>query len=244
MRIEEAIEVFGLGFGFTRSFTHPYAIERQGPLWVMRDAPRKRSDYRVEEWLVYGISPHDAEQLIQAHRRERYAVCAFYADGESGEGIKQGFKQLGYRYSHHETLFSHDLKGLGEFTSPLPIVQVTSADQAHALKLAAGSTQIRVSDIAAEPPLMRQYMAVDGSTPVGWVRSIVCGKSGWCSNMFVQPAYRRRGLGKALMSRMLKDDKTAGQSSAVLLASNAGALLYPHVGYKAIGHLMVFTKKR
>jgi hypothetical protein len=39
--MEFAIEVFVRGHSVGRSRTHPYEASRVGPLWVMRDAPRK-----------------------------------------------------------------------------------------------------------------------------------------------------------------------------------------------------------
>ena len=55
--LPHVIEVFARGFCFTRSFTHPYLAERIGKIWVVRDAPRKRGDYRREEWIVHGVAP-------------------------------------------------------------------------------------------------------------------------------------------------------------------------------------------
>ena len=47
--MQRTIEVFARGVCFTRSFTHPYLAERVGGVWVMRDGPGKRGDYRREE---------------------------------------------------------------------------------------------------------------------------------------------------------------------------------------------------
>jgi predicted acetyltransferase len=79
---------------------------------------------------------------------------------------------------------------------------------------------------------------------VGWVRSIVVGNATWCSNMYVIERYRRRGIGRTLMCRMLRDDREHGAKSAVLLASHTGAKLYAAVGYEQIGTLLLFTPKR
>jgi hypothetical protein len=244
VRIEEAIEVFGRGFTFTRSFTHPYLFERIGPLWVMRDAPRKRPDYRNEEWLVYGISAGEADAIIQENRRERYSVCAFRTDSEAPEPIKSEFKSLGYRHVGTETFFVHGLAVIPEAECDYLVKRVTDLSTAELLKKASGSRQVRAEDLALDQPTIRQYVALQDGQPIGWVRSIVCGEAGWCSNMFVQAPYRRQGIGKALMSRMLLDDRSQGLTEAVLLASSAGSMLYPTVGYEVIGSLMVFARPR
>ena len=48
-----------------------------------------------------------------------------------------------------------------------------------------------------------------------------------------------------MLAKMLRDDRAAGVRQSVLLASKAGALLYPHVGYEQIATLFIFapTKK-
>jgi len=54
--IDFAIEVFVRGHSVGKSRTYPYEATRVGPLWVMRDAPRKNPrDYRKEEWIAHGI---------------------------------------------------------------------------------------------------------------------------------------------------------------------------------------------
>lgn len=74
-----------------------------------------------------------------------------------------------------------------------------------------------------------------------WVRSIGVGDATWCSNIYVKPEFRRRGIARALLSQMLHDDRSAGAQQAVLLASHTGAKLYPVVGYEQIGTLLVYT---
>jgi CheY-like chemotaxis protein len=87
----------------------------------------------------------------------------------------------------------------------------------------------------------RQYVALDGDDIVGCVRSVDAAGAAWCAGMFVSPSHRRRGIGKALLCRMLFDDRERGSRCSVLTASHAGALLYPHVGYTRIGTLLMFV---
>ena len=57
-QLEFAIEVFVRGHSAVKSRTHPYEVDRVGPVWVMRDAPRKNErDYRKEEWVASGVEP-------------------------------------------------------------------------------------------------------------------------------------------------------------------------------------------
>jgi GNAT superfamily N-acetyltransferase len=235
-----AIETFARGYAFTRSFTHPYLAEHVGPLWVLRDAPRKRAaDYRREEWVAHGVDPAEVDRLARAGTRGRFVVCAIRSTDEPVAPIKAAYKALGYRLQATETLMLHCLDELPPFDGPLPVERVTTQSMADALAKAAGSRQILPAHLRDDAPL-RQYVALDRDRPVGWVRSIVVGEATWVSNMFVEPSHRRRGIGRSLLARMLADDRAHGANCSVLLASHAGALLYPRVGYETLGELLLY----
>jgi GNAT superfamily N-acetyltransferase len=241
--VDHAIEIFARGFCFTRSFTHPYRAERVGPLWVMRDGPRRSGDYRNEEWLAHGVEPAEVDSIARKHTRGRFAICAIRANDEPETPLREQYKKLGYRLGRTEPMFAHRLARIPRFESPATIERVTTADAADRLAKAARSRQILPEHFADDTPL-RQYVALDGTKPVGWVRSIVAGDSTWCSNMYVEPKFRRRGIARAMLARMLRDDRAAGAKSAVLLASHAGAKLYPVLGYEQMGMLLLFTPRK
>jgi len=240
--IIEAIEVFVGGFCFTRSFTHPFVGERVGPLWVMRDAPRKRGDYRSEEWVAYKVAPEEIDQIVRAQAQGRFVICVICDIHEPQEPLSTDLKALGYRLGTTEPLMIHTLEQIPVFDSPAVIERVTTAEAADRLTKATRSRQI-LPEHFAPGALLRQYIAqIDGEL-VGWVRSIRVDKGTWYSNMYVRPDFRRRGIARAMLSRMLLDDRDAGAQRAVLLASHTGAKLYPAVGYQQIGTLLLFTPR-
>jgi GNAT superfamily N-acetyltransferase len=241
-----AIEAFARGFCFTRSFTHPYLAERVGPVWVLRDAARKNGDYRNEEWVAHGVPPDRVDALARAHARGRFAVCAVHAVNEDDQPLRVGYKALGYRLQTTEPLMVHRLRRIPRIDAPAAIERVTTAGVADRLAKAARTRQVLPEHLAEGSPL-RQYVALCDGELVGWVRSIVAGlspRTTWCSNMYVLPEYRRRGIARAMLSRMLRDDRAAGATAAVLLASHTGARLYPVVGYEQIGTLLLFTPRK
>ena len=240
--ITEAIEVFVGGFCFTRSFTHPFLGERVGPLWVMRDAPRKRGDYRSEEWVAYKVGAEEFDQIVRSQARGRFVICAIGDNEEEQKALQIGLKVLGYRLINTEPLMIHPLAEIPTFDSPALIERVTTTDVADRLTKAARSRQILPEHFVPGARL-RQYSAQMDGELIGWVRSITVDKSTWCSNMYVRPAFRRQGIVRALLSRMLVDDRDAGAQRAVLLASHTGAKLYPVVGYQPIGALLLFTPR-
>jgi len=242
--IERAIEIFAHGFCFTRSFTHPYLAERVGPLWVMRDGPRKNDDYRNEEWIAFQVAPEEADRTARKKTRGRFVICAIRTRDESDEPIRAAYKRLGYRLTTTEPLMIHRLKRIPRLAAPASIARVRTPAAADELATAARSRQVLHEHLVDDPP-MRQYIArsEDGKI-VGWVRSIVVGDGTWVSNMFVEPEHRRRGIGRAMLARMLRDDRAHGAVVSALLASHTGAMLYPVVGYEQIGELLVFVPNR
>lgn len=247
--VAEAIEVFVRGWSYTRSRTHPYVPERIDSAWVMRDAPRrgKAPKYRREEWVAHGPAAIDLHDLARAHTRGSYAICAVRAHDEPDDQLRQTYKERGYRLGTTEALMVHALDDIPEEDAPLPVTRVTTAEMAEKLAKTRRSRP-RAELLDPDAPL-RQYVAVDDTQPIGWAESILVrtGRADeatpmtWCENMFVNPDYRRRGIARALLSRMLHDDRARGAAASVLLASHAGAKLYPVVGYRQIGELLLFT---
>jgi predicted N-acetyltransferase YhbS len=247
--VDAAVELFVRGFAFTRSFTHPYVAERLGAVWMLRDATRKNtSDYRRDEFVARGVGPAEVVRVARANTRARYAICAILGDREDDAPVRAAYTALGYRLGTTEPFFAHRLARVPRLPAPLPVRRVSTREVADRLAKAARSRQVLPEHFAPDSPL-RQYVALEGTKPVGWVRSITVplpgGRSGtWVSNMYVEPPHRRRGIGRSLLARMLRDDRAAGATMSVLLASHTGALLYPRVGYERIGVLLMYTPVR
>jgi ribosomal protein S18 acetylase RimI-like enzyme len=241
--IQDALEVFARGFCFTRSFTHLCVAEKVESLWVVRDAPRTRGDYRREEWIAHGLSPREMDRVARGHTRGHFAICAICAPGEEDAALRAGFKELDYRLNSTEAVMVHDLKRIPRAEAPVKIARVLDRDLAQRVNKAAGARQILDEHLVKDAQL-RQYVARVDEQLVGWVRSIEVPRGSWCSNMWVQPAFRRRGIARAMLCTMLRDDRAAGAERAVLTASHAGAKLYPLVGYREVGTLLLYTPKK
>ncbi len=241
--MQRALEVFARGFSFTRSFTHPYPASREGPLWVVRDAPRKRGTYRREEWIAHGVDAEEIHRVATRNTRGQFGICAICAEGESDAGLRADFKALNYRLNSTEPVMVHRLRRIPRAVDPLPIERVLTAELADRLNRTTRIRQILPEHLSPDA-LLRQYVALEDGQPVGWVQSIVVDSATWCSNMHVAPAARRRGIGRALMCGMLRDDRSNGSQLAVLTATHTGALLYASIGYEQIGTLLFYTPRK
>jgi GNAT superfamily N-acetyltransferase len=242
--IEFAIEVFVRGHSAGRSRTFPYEVARIGPLWVMRDAPRRNPrDYRKEVWIAHGVDARKVNSVARQHTRGRFFVCVMIAQGEPDEPTRVAYKALGYRLLATEGFFVHRLKRIPKSPSPVAIERVQTAELAARLGKVTRTRPI-ATDLLGDDAPFRQYVALDGMDIVGRVRSVNAIGATWCTDMYVSPSHRRRGIGQALLSRMMRDDRARGSRSSVLTASHTGALLYPRVGYERIGTLFMFVPKR
>jgi GNAT superfamily N-acetyltransferase len=242
--IEHAIEVFVRGFCVGKSVTYPYEFSRVGKLWVMRDAPRKNpKNYRKEEWIAYRVLPRDVDAAARRAARGRFFVCAIRENDESDDELRAGYKELGYRLLATEPLFVHRLKRIPKSCASVAIERVTTREMAERFGKATRTRPITPENLAKDAPF-RQFVALDDGAIIGWVRSVDAADSTWCSNMYVRPSHRRRGIGSALLTQMLRDDRRGGAKQSVLLSSHTGALVYPRVGYEQIGLLLIFAPRR
>ena len=239
-----AIEVFARGHSAVRSRTFPYEASRVGPLWVMRDAPRRNArDYRKEEWIAHDVDARKVDATARRQTRGRFFVCAMVGVGEPDEPVRAAYKSLGYRLLATEGFFLQRLKRIPNPPSPVRIERVRTADLAARLGKVTRTRPIATELLADDAPF-RQYVALDGEKIVGRVRSVDAARATWCADMYVDPSHRRRGIGQALLSRMLRDDRARGSKCSVLTASHTGALLYPRVGYERIGTLFMFAPRK
>jgi hypothetical protein len=242
--IEFAIEVFVRGHSAVKSGTFPYQASRVGSLWVMRDAHRKNPrDYRKEEWIAHDADAGEVDATARRQTRGRFFVCAIVREGESDEPIRSAYKSLGYRLLATEGFFVQRLTRIPKPPSPLPIERVRTPELAARPGKATRSRPISNGLLGDGAPF-RQYVALDREEIVGRVRSVDAVGATWCADMHVNASHRRRGIGQALLCRMLRDDRTRGSKCSVLTASHTGALLYPRVGYQQIGTLLLFAPRR
>jgi GNAT superfamily N-acetyltransferase len=242
--IAAALEVFVKGWSLPRSFNHPCSGERVGPVWVVRDAPRKRAaDYRYEEWVAFDIPAEEADACARKGARAGYCICAILPAGEPDQPLRSAYKALGYRLIGTEPLMIHRLRRIPGAEAPVTLARVRTPEAADAVRLAAGGKQILAEHLGHDD-VLRLYAGSEDGRVVGWVRSVPVGDKSWVSNMHVIASHRRRGIGKALLGYMLKDDRRLGITQSVLLSSRTGAMLYPHLGYEQIGMLYHYKRAK
>ncbi|MBQ1377468.1 MAG: GNAT family N-acetyltransferase [Lachnospiraceae bacterium] len=66
------------------------------------------------------------------------------------------------------------------------------------------------------------------------------GKIGLLSSMFTEPEYRRRGIAKELLSRVVDEAKAYGCGTVQITASDMGVHLYTDFGFVKNGNFMQY----
>ena len=92
------------------------------------------------------------------------------------------------------------------------------------------------------------WLAMDGDRIVGtsgmsFVEkppyfSCPSGKMGLLSSMFTDPEYRRKGIAKELLSRVVEEARAYGCGTVQITASDMGVLLYTDFGFVKNGNFM------
>lgn len=238
----ELADCFCHGFCYTRSFTHPYEFVRVGPLRVMRDRPRTTGDDRNSEIIAVGADPDEVCATLRGLKPKRFYLCALDSVGADFEAVKAAYKRRHFRMLRKEPMFVCDCTSLPRGCETGSVIRVIDIETADKVRAAAGRPQIQSHDLHDGDATLRLYAAMVDSQPVGWVKSIRTGPSyAWVSNLHVLQSHRRRGIGEALMRKMLEEDQRYGVQWSVLLASSDGAKLYPRVGYREVGILQMFS---
>lgn len=67
------------------------------------------------------------------------------------------------------------------------------------------------------------------------------GKIGLLSSMYVIKEYRRKGIAKFLLDKVVNEAKDFGCSTVQITASDMGVLLYTDYGFKKNGNFMYYT---
>jgi predicted N-acetyltransferase YhbS len=196
-----------------------------------------------EEWIAHHVDAREVDAIARRETRGRFFVCAIIGEGESDEPTRSAYRSLGYRLLATEGFFVQRLKRIPKSSSPAPIDRVRTPELAARLGEATRTRPIADGLLGDDAPF-RQFVALDGEEIVGRVRSVDAVGATWCADMHVNTAHRRRGIGQALLCRMLRDDRARGSKCSVLTASHTGALLYPRVGYERIETLFLFAPRR
>lgn len=230
-----------------KSIAYPYTYSNVNGVWIMRDGvgDKPRRTPRKNEVVATGLSAAEVLERISGERLGRHFISHMHDLDTDPSAIRAHYKANGYRVLLSEEFFVHDSDEIPELTCYPQVARVSTIDQSDLIrKQRRNKKAVRDIDLESETPEHRLYAVLDDKQAYGWVGSVPFGESSWIADLCVLPRFRGRGYGSALMCEATRDDRRHGVRDSVLLASSAGARLYPHIGYTHIGTLQLFCPKR
>lgn len=198
----------------------------------MQDHPPRKKPRKIEV-IATEIDPQEVLAQLERANLGWHFLCHIHTNDDDFDSIRSIYKSNGYRAVSREALFIHDLKEIPVFESDPPVIQLRDQEHLDSIPQQAQHKRHLLPDT-------RKFCAHDDVQDFGWVTSIPVGEDAWVAGLYVNEIDRKRGYGRALMSKMLQVDKAEGVRQSVLLATSDGARLYPHLGYKKVATLQMF----
>jgi GNAT superfamily N-acetyltransferase len=127
------------------------------------------------------------------------------ADGDPDEPTRTAYKALGYRLLATEGLSVQRLKPIPQLPHPVAIEPVCTPELAVRLGKVTRTWPIPSNLLGQDAPF-RHYVQSMEAISLG-----ACAVAAtWCGDMYVNPSHRRCGIGQALQSTMLRNDRARG----------------------------------
>lgn len=237
LTIPQTIDIMCAAWAINNSITAPSEVVRLGPLWIVRDSNAKPGKARAEEIIAWGVSPTDTMRAVKEYAPPaKHLLEPLIKLDDDVDAIRSAYKALGYRAMSYETLFVCPLRDRKPIPSEWAIHRITNMDEMRRVTievLGRSRRKLRPCDFTDPHPVMRMYYAeVDGRV-VAVARSLMPRRGvTWLHGVHTIELFRRRGIATALINQVLADDAALGSRHSALLASQAGAKLYPLLGYK------------
>ncbi|MEM9160270.1 MAG: GNAT family N-acetyltransferase [Verrucomicrobiota bacterium] len=199
-----------------------------------------------------GWKDSEVERCLDLTLRKfnEYGAGLAVSDGPStkARNLREELLKRGFRCSYYVPYFHLDLRQKIEGTkSPKGIEVGLQADfdvfkeQAHPW-IGPLTTKIRKDSMAmlragceAKKPWMYAFTAKDGDDFVGSASYIVHRGNVGVYDVMVKEAYRRKGIGHALMNTLCLHAQEKGYKAAGLSASSKGFGLYVKAGFREVG---------
>jgi GNAT superfamily N-acetyltransferase len=215
----------------TRAQTGPLPVVHSEYVW--EGQPRIVDDFFIH------TTP--SEEALAAVRVYAPAPLHYLLVIDAYPDTLSAYTAAGYRLAFIEYLMARSLSGLPPCDDHHPIRRVATADEAA--RVNAGDAEqepwVRPGNLEA-PNIHHYYVELDGATAAR-ARSWQYDSTGsYVTHVFTHPNYRRHGLGRAVMLRILHDCAARGETEQVLVASEEGDRLYRSLEYERLATILVF----
>jgi ribosomal protein S18 acetylase RimI-like enzyme len=231
-RVGETVATFIEGFAYLQGLLGPVRDETRGGVRLLAfERGRSESDFRYE-LFPYDLPPDVAVDVARAVSDG--APHLISALGTDAPDQIEAYRAAGYAHWGFESLMERN------FRLPIPEPEVDAppvADLAVGKRIVAAerAAGIRPHPINAvhlsNPSVFNRWVDIDGEPPA-FGRLVVLDYRAYLSDVVTMPAFRKRGLAKALVLHLLRDALEAGARICVLTSSEMGFDLYDRLGFE------------
>jgi GNAT superfamily N-acetyltransferase len=238
MDAEIAWELFISGFTDTAHARRAATRFRAGPLDAVHFMQGEVTGTPFAEFFVRACDPAEALATVAAARPpERHYLTVL----EDQPGLREAFERGGYRLDDSEALMTCDLAAAPAPEAGWEVVQVRTAEEAawHNAHDPQGITWILPENLV--DPRMAHYAIAQDDQLLSRGRNLrLDAHHSYVSRVYTAETHRGQGLARALMARLLADERARGARWSVLTASRMGESLYARIGYRRLGAILIF----
>ena len=249
LTLPQTIDVMCAAWAINASISAPSEVARHGPLWIMRDVHPKPGKARTEEIFAWGASPAETMRAVKDYAPpHKYLLSYLAKPDEDIDALRDEYKSFGFRAMSSEALRVCPLSDHKPAPSAWAIYRVADIAEMKRVTtevLGRARRKLRARDLTDAHPVMRMYYAEVDGRAVAVARSLMPRPGvSWLHGVRTIESFRRRGIATALINQVLADDAALGSKHSALLASPAGANLYPLLGYHMHAILQLYAPIR
>lgn len=211
------------------------SIGQVGPLLCIHaEGMRDGEPVALDRFFAGGCSANAALLAIRNYGPEDDHLLFLM---EAEQERLDAYERVGFRTVEMQWLMSHSgpPPHLPATLDPaMRIQRATSPADALLLSAIPGMEPVQHGDL--REPTLRHYYCTIHNEPIAYGRSAHYDETTiWISHLYTAPAFRRSGIGMALMGRLLADAAEMGVEQTFLLSTAMARRLYLRLGFTAIG---------
>jgi ribosomal protein S18 acetylase RimI-like enzyme len=213
-----------------------------GPLPVIHSDYLWHCQRRItDDFFIHSCSPTDALAAVRAYQPVPLHYLLVIDD--QAEALA-AYLAAGYQLGYTEYLMARSLADLPPRDARSPVRLIRGDDDAAQANAADAEVEPWVRPGNLESPTIYHYaIMLDGITAARARSWNYADHGSYITHVFTHPAYRRRGLARAVMLHLLHDCAARGETESLLVASDEGDLLYRSLGYERLARLLVLEPK-
>jgi predicted GNAT family acetyltransferase len=239
LSIQAAMDVFINGWVYARRFEETITMSKPGMLTHLTfgTPPSQTHEFMVPD----GSAPDEVLNLIRQTGQPSHALTVFTTQRQQ---THDAYTAHGYRPQHPEYLMACDLTETSFVPDEKISVRLIESEQDRRWFNLQREREIIPPQALSDRLMNYYFVELDGQLVCEGRWILTAGQYALIDSVYTTQTYRRRGLGQALMLKMLSDAFQRGAKQSVLVASGDGHKLYSTLGYTVLADILIFEASR